>query len=250
LKKKITIWDLLWFIVPVVLISTASFVSKDLKCTEVKVKIRETDNSRFLDERKVLQDVQDHLGYPLIGGKLIHKDLSSIEMLLKNNKFVHSADVISDHKGRVTLNIEQECPIARIIAGDSSYYLSKTGRLFPTSHQYSARVTMVLGNKVNQILRTDSTANKEERQAFVDLMNYLYNDPFLKAQIETIEVLEDKKMIFFPQITSQKILFGNCEEYVDKLDKLKIFYSQILPRKGWETYSTVNLDYKNQIICE
>ena len=40
------------------------------------------------------------------------------------------------------------------------------------------------------------------------------------------------------------------EDYVDKLKRLKIFYKQILPSKGWNSYEKVSVKYKNQIVCE
>jgi cell division protein FtsQ len=35
-----------------------------------------------------------------------------------------------------------------------------------------------------------------------------------------------------------------------KFKKIKIFYKEILPAKGWDTYRKVSVKYRNQIICE
>ncbi len=232
------------------MVSAGNIVSKHQKVSKVTINISGSDNNRFVEETQLLDDIESHLGYPLSGGKLIHKDLSRIEKRLKNNKFVYSAQVVSDHKGRVLIDVQQECPVARIITKDSSYYLTQTGKLMPMSHNYSSRVTVILGNKINEILRSDSLSDKARRKEFLDFMNYIYNNHFLKAQVETIEVLENEKIVIYPQITHQKIHFGKCEDYVDKFEKVRLFYSQILPRKGWAAYSSVNVEYKNQIICE
>jgi cell division protein FtsQ len=250
LKKLTKIWDLLWYIVPVLLISVGSVVSKDIQVTKVKVNLSGSEQNHFLEEQQLIDNIESHLGYPLVGGKLIHNDLSSIEKHLKRNKFVYSAEVISDHKGRITIDIQQEAPIARIITNEGGYYLTKSGRKMPTSHNYTSRVTVILGSKINDILSTDSLSDSLRRKNFIEFIQYICDDEFLRAQVETIEVLENEKMILYPQITSQVIYFGNCEDYVDKFNKLKIFYNQILPRKGWKAYSSVNLEYRNQIICE
>jgi cell division protein FtsQ len=34
-----------------------------------------------------------------------------------------------------------------------------------------------------------------------------------------------------------------------KLENLKLFYQKALPKVGWERYSSINLKYKNQIVC-
>ena len=244
------IWDVLWFVIPVGMICLGSVASKDLKCTSVEIKLRENEQNYFLKEDQILDDVEEELSYIMEGGKLIHNDLYKVENLLKRNKFVKNTKVLSDHKGRVLIDIVQERPIARIISDDSSYYLTESGGLMPTSFNYTSRTVLLLGNKTNDILRLDSLTNVTLRKDFIDMIKYIKEDEFLKAQVAEIELLNDGKIVIYPQVTHQKIEFGECDEYVDKFDRLKIFYKQILPRKGWSTYSKVNLEYKNQIICE
>ena len=52
-----------------------------------------------------------------------------------------------------------------------------------------------------------------------------------------------------PQITKQKIYFGNTNDMEIKFKKLELFYKNILPTKGWNYYESVNLKFKNQIVC-
>ena len=250
MKLKWNIFDIFWFIIPVGMVSLGSIVSRDLKCAAVEIKLRENGQNYFLREEQILEDVQEELSYVMEGGKLIHNDLNKIENLLKRNKFVENAKVLSDHKGRVLLDIVQRRPIARIVSEDSSYYLTETGDLMPTSFNYTSRTMLLLGNKINDILRLDTLTNIAYRNEFIEMIKYINEDEFLKAQVAELELLKNGKIVLYPQVTHQKIEFGKCEEYVDKFDRLKIFYKQILPRKGWSTYSKVNLEYKNQIICE
>ena len=250
MRLRMNIWDVLWFVIPVGMICLGSVASKDLKCTSVEIKLRENEQNYFLKEDQILDDVEEELSYIMEGGKLIHNDLYKVENLLKRNKFVKNTKVLSDHKGRVLIDIVQERPIARIISDDSSYYLTESGGLMPTSFNYTSRTVLLLGNKTNDILRLDSLTNVTLRKDFIDMIKYIKEDEFLKAQVAEIELLNDGKIVIYPQVTHQKIEFGECDEYVDKFDRLKIFYKQILPRKGWSTYSKVNLEYKNQIICE
>jgi cell division protein FtsQ len=234
----------------VVLISLSNVISKDLKWTEIVVKITNNELNEFIDEKQVFNQIKDQLTYPQVGGKLIHNDISRVEKLLKNNKFVENAQVVSDHKGKIIISIVQELPIARVISKKGNYYITKNGTKMPLSQSYTARVVLLIGDKIDDIMREDTLNDLEYRSQFIEMLNYMYNNEFLKAQISEIDVLDNRKMILYPLVSSQKILFGDCENYVDKFEKLQIFYSQILPRKGWNTYSKVNLDYSNQIICE
>ena len=87
MKMKWNIWDVLWFVIPVGIVSLANVVSKDLQCTEVDIKLRESEQNYFLKEDQVLEEVEESLTYTLKGGKLIHNDLNKIENFLSPSYF-------------------------------------------------------------------------------------------------------------------------------------------------------------------
>ena len=62
-----------------------------------------------------------------------------------------------------------------------------------------------------------------------------------------------KRIKAFPKLglikTKQKIYFGNTDNMDNKFKKLELFYKNILPTKGWNYYESVNLKFKNQIVC-
>ena len=36
----------------------------------------------------------------------------------------------------------------------------------------------------------------------------------------------------------------------EKFQKISLFYNDIVSAKGWNTYKSVNVKFKNQIICD
>ena len=82
------------------------------------------------------------------------------------------------------------------------------------------------------------------------MVKYIENDKFLSKIISEIEVDNYKNIIIQPQISKQKIIFGYPDDLVNKFKKIKIFYEDIAPAKGWNTYISVNVKYRNQIICD
>lgn len=250
MKKRVSIWDALWLIIPVLMIGLTSYLAPEIDCTQVEVKLQDVSKNHFLVEEDLVADLEELIGRKLVGDKLIHNQLNGMEKHLKSNKFVNRAEVLSDHKGRLLVDIVQERPLARIITDDSTYYVAESGKIMPTSINYSSRVMVVLGDKINEILSPDTLPEYKRKKEFVEFLKYVSADQFLKAQVQTIEVLDNEKILIYPQITKQNIMFGRCANIVDKLDRLKIFYKQILPRKGWNNYEKVSLEFKNQIICE
>ena len=79
---------------------------------------------------------------------------------------------------------------------------------------------------------------------------YVSKDDFWSAQIEQIDIAPNGDAIICPKIGKQRIVFGNFDDYAEKLEKLDGFYECVVPEKGWNRYSEVNLKYKNQIICK
>jgi cell division protein FtsQ len=54
----------------------------------------------------------------------------------------------------------------------------------------------------------------------------------------------------YQQVGKEVIDFGKPEMIESKFEKIAIFYEEILPSKGWNTYSRVCVKFKNQIVCE
>ena len=82
------------------------------------------------------------------------------------------------------------------------------------------------------------------------MINIINEDEFFSKIISEIEIDSDKNIIIHPQFSKQKIIFGYPDNFEDKFEKIILFYKKIVPAKGWNTYRTVNVKFKNQIICD
>lgn len=97
-----------------------------------------------------------------------------------------------------------------------------------------------------------ATGNIEKEFAKNDLYNFvlfLQKDRFWNDQIVQIYVNADHDVELVPLVGNQRILLGSLDDYPEKLEKLRLFYDQAIPKVGWEKYSMINLKYKNQIVC-
>jgi cell division protein FtsQ len=140
-------------------------------------------------------------------------------------------------------------PIARILrSGKKDIYISDQGNLIETSTQYTSRVLLISGGYVSQFSK-NLKKDPVQRKLF-EFLNYIHKDEFWKAQISQIDMNADGELILYPQVTKQYIQFGTLDDWEKKMYKLRIFYNKILPFKGWNSYTRVNLVYENQIICE
>ena len=178
-------------------------------------------------------------------------DLNYLEEKIKSNKFIKDIEIYNNLNNVVNININQFKPYARLInnIGDD-YYIDKNGEIFPVSNKYSERVLLIFFKNYKNIDKEKNINFFQNGNEIFKLINYINRNDFYKKQISQINVLKDGEIIMIPQITKQKIYFGNTDNMEIKFKKLELFYKNILPTKGWNYYESVNLKFKNQIVCK
>ncbi len=219
-------------------------------CSDVVVHIDNQFENHFVNKEDVLALITDNQSSLLIGRKQGELDLRKLESKLYANSFVEKAQVSRNLNGNLAIDIRQARPIARIIRRSGpDVYLSDKGKLLPVSPGYTARVLLVEGGEFSR-MPLEELQEKESLHALHEMVSYIYADRFLKAQIAHVLINSRDEIRLYPQVGKQIIEFGKAEEIASKFRRLKVFYKQILPAKGWNSYEKVNLKYQNQIICE
>ena len=69
------------------------------------------------------------------------------------------------------------------------------------------------------------------------------------AMIDQVDINAAHQFEMIPKIGNQVILFGDAENVKQKFDKLKIFYRGVITKVGWSKYSSINLQYKDQVVA-
>lgn len=219
------------------------------RCEKIEVKIQGEEENYFLTEMEIIDMASARNQDSIYGGKLIHINQRDIENRLKNNKFVRSVEVVEDHKGNLTIYVKQNRPIARVFKKRQSFYVDKEGGILPMSNVYTARVPLVFcQNKF--FSETRDSVVVENEKAFIEMLKMIDSEPFLKAQIAEITLKRNNELVLHTQVSGQPVEFGRCEQLVDKFERFRLVYENILPRKGWGTYKKISLKYKDQIICK
>ena len=177
-------------------------------------------------------------------------NFNDLEKKIKSNPHIKKVTLYKDLTGNLNVIVNQFQPIARIIhENKSKKYFDIDGEIFPTSLGYSHRVLLIfLTSRINFL--NNNLNNTEFGVDLLNMVKYIESDKFLSKIVSEIEVDNYKNIIIRPQISKQKIIFGYPDDLVNKFRKIKIFYDEIAPAKGWNTYSSVNVKYRNQIICD
>lgn len=210
----------------------------------VQVIINNNNDNHYVDQSDIIDELYN------LYEESNDINLKNIESRLEENPYIKSAQVYKDLKENLLVNVTLRKPMARLVRKNKSHaYISYDGYILPVSTKYNSRVPLISGDYSELFNRTDMLSEEKDKALF-NLLNYIDKDKFLKAQVAQIEVKKNMDIMLYPQVTKQVIEFGKPEEVEEKFNKLKIFYKKILPGKGWNSYSRVNLNFKGQIVAE
>ena len=219
-------------------------------CKDVVVELDNLHENHFMDEADVLKLVEGS-GQSIKGVSIGRINLKVIESKLKDDKHILDADLYGDLKGNLVVDVELRRPIARIVQSDApDAYISEDGVIMPVSEKYTSRVVLISGAFVKDLLESEDLNNTVEGKQILEMIEFINDDKFWKAQVAQLDISSAGEVIIYPQITGQKVEFGKPDNMEVKFKKLMIFYKDILPQRGWTRYERVNLKYEGQVIAE
>lgn len=220
------------------------------RCRDIVIRIDNQNDNYFIDDRDVLSLMTSNGNYVIKGASFRELNLKEIEERVKSDRFVKTAELFKDLKGNLIINIALRRPMARIIQDAApDAYVAMDGTILPVSNKFTSRVMLLRGGFMMELVKNDLTKTEEGKKIY-RLISYINSKEFWRAQIAQINIDKKLNTVLYPQVTKQYVEFGQPEELEEKFKKLEIFYKQILPRKGWNTYDRVNLMYEGQVIAE
>lgn len=203
-------------------------------------------NGLFFVSEKDIQAVFYHLN-PDTSKAITDINLYAFEKKLKQNPFIKQAQVFTDMKGTIYVTVVQKQPLLRIINNNGvSYYLDENGNKMPLSNNFTSRVPVATGFiETTGQLHRDSAVLKQ----LFDLISFIHSDDLLLAMCEQIDVSEKGEFEFIPKMSRHRFLLGDASELDKKFERMKIFYTEVMPCDSVHRFTTVNVKYNNQIIC-
>jgi cell division protein FtsQ len=249
----------IWSIAIVLVVVALGFVNKSQERMELKKPIinidYETEN-RFIDEQDVLaQIINQNDTIPLLMKDI---NVNELEKKINSNAAIKSAEIYKTINGNLVVDVKQRRPIVRVFSKNGSYYIDEKGMLMPISNKYTSRLLVVNGvlnepfakrYKFNYANLNDTLKSKTLLDDIYKISKYIDESEFWKAQIEQVYVNKDLEFDLVPKVGNHKIVFGGVQNLGGKFEKLMIFYKKGLNKTGWNEYSTINLKYKNQVVC-
>ncbi len=212
---------------------------QDEHCTAIEIEIDAPLEKQLLSDA-IIQDKLD-LWYSngLSGVQRSSINLMEVEDKIETLPAVKNAEVSLDLNGVLSIEVEQRIPLVRIIPeSGNSFYLDASYTKIPDQDIEVARVPIANGRFSEAMIKKVYT-----------LSTYVQENAFIKALTEQIFVNTKGDLVIIPKIKNQQIIIGDTTDVPEKFQKLIDFYNEGLNKIGWDSYRTINLKYKDQVVC-
>ena len=262
LKKILTI--VLWIIGLSGLLASLAFVTNkenNVKAENMLVSVNNTEVNTFID----VEDVKDFFKErkdSILHASLKNIDVNGLEKALNSHPAIENAEISVDVNGDLKIDVTQRTPLVRVMNLDGeSYYIDNTSKLMPLNDKYTARVIVATGFimepyaaryqfSVNSISNNELFSKVSVLDDIYNISVFISKDSVLASMIHQINITTEKEIELYPSIGNHKIIFGEAKDFEEKFNKLKLFYTEGLNKTdGWNKYSTINIKYKNQVVC-
>lgn len=255
-KKRYTIKNILiatlWIALggATVFLLVAAIKSKPAKhCKNTEIVIHGVSNNFFVDKNDILKTISNLEGPEFIGKAIGSFNLKKLETELEKNVWIKSAELFFDNNEILRITVAEREPIARVFTTTgATFYIDDELAILPLSEKFSARLPVFTNFPSDKkiLARADSNLLGDIKKISMGLQK----DSFSMALIEQVDITPQRIFEMIPKIGNQLIEFGDAADVEMKLGKLKVFYKEIMTKAGWNHYSVINLQYKNQVVAK
>lgn len=225
---------------------------------ELNVNIDVAEGNFFVTK----EDIEESIfasGYTLEMDRVSDVDIRTLEASFDANPSIKKAEVFRSLNGVLHVKVDQRKPLVRIFTpGGDSYYIDESGFLMPLSNTYTSRVIVANGEiyakysdyyQQNVLTEGDDEYGKRQLKSIYELASFIRNKPFWQKQIAQVYWNEEGQLELIPRVGRHRIVIGKAERLEEKFTKLMVFYKEGLNKTGWNDYSKINLEFKNQVVC-
>lgn len=162
-----------------------------------------------------------------------------LEETLNQHPHIAHTEVFSSLNGALHIVAKLRTPVARVFSDNHTYYLDQQGDTMPLSKRYSAPVILITGS-----------VNAWERSKLMTLLGAIEGNSFFHERIIGVHVDEDGMAYLYPSRMNFRIRLGRGQEIEERLFNLEAFWKNALNTERAEKIKTLDVQYKNQVVCQ
>lgn len=186
--------------------------------------------------------VADELGrcpHKFIGEKLPRVPVGKIETFLTRFSNFENVECAVTSKGNLRVEVTPIVPELRVFDDSSSYYINKAGKRIQANAEFFSDVPIATGR----------FSEKFSPVELLPVARFIASDSTLRHLVAMISASDPRNIIIVPRIRGHVVNIGDASRLREKFDALMLAYRKIMPYKGWETYDTISVKYRGQIVA-
>jgi cell division protein FtsQ len=224
-------------------------------CRKISINIIDSSDYHFVTRQHLLSLVYGN------GGNIIGKPIKDIKMPDIENRInalreLKEAEVYASIDGTLNVFVDQRNPVMRVMPDEGGdYFVDDDGYVFRRRNLYTPRLHIIEGNinitpaMLDSLSILDTSIKNTILKDIYHFIKYINGSSFWSAQIDQVCVDGKDEVDLIPRVGNHTIHLGTFENYKNKLRNLGAFYDKVLPEVGWNKYSVINLEFRDQIVC-
>ncbi len=221
------------------------------RCGHIDVIITNPQVQNFISEDEVAGMVESDA----VGVRTGEIDTYAIERKLCLSSAVCKAEAYIKCPSTLTLEVTQRNPVVRFMTPSGGFYCDSSGYLLPLLGKVTLDLPVVSGHIPLEMPGIRGGYPESGRQWLADMLDLcelIRINSYWSKEIEQIWVEGNYDIVLYTRSCDEKFIFGSAHDAADKLRKMAGYYRTIRPeaRAKGKNYTTVNLKYKDQIICK
>jgi cell division protein FtsQ len=229
------------------LLVAANRKEKEHVCKDILVGIKGNEGKFYVEKEDVLKLMEKTANGSLLQRNVTAINLKSLEDGLKTNPWIRNAELYFDSKDALHVFVEEREPIARVFTTQgSSFYIDSSGARMPLLDKMSIRVPVVTNfTSARRFGAADSALLQQTK----NIVQFIYGNEFWNAQVGQIDITPDRKFELIPVIGDHIIKLGDGENIEEKLNRLYVFYKQVMSKVGFNKYAGLDVEFKEQVVA-
>ena len=207
---------------------------------EFKIDIHNYGNPEFITADQIdmeLGGLRDNIQNYLIDSI----NTQEIERRIQKLDNVESANCVALNNGTLRLDVVPLIPVARVFDLDrgSSYYINRAGKRMRTSRHYRMDTPVILGSFPDGVNATTA----------IPVIDYINENADMAALISAVRISPKGDIMLVPMLKGHIVNFGDSTDIANKFDRLRVFYREVMPMKGWTYYDTISVKWRGQVVA-
>ena len=226
------------------LIALASYASRWKKGVLVRGFV--VDNISLISERDIVSRVSDFKGRNM--EKL---DTKELKKRISMSPYLRDAEISKELNGIVRVRVFEREPVAVTVIDAQRMVIDREGFLLPDNKNVMERFPKLL--EIAGITRVHTAENglrqldRRDIELIGQFLEALSETDYARLLIRKLHLAGDNMAWCLAVQVSARFIVGNDGNFKEKLKKFEIFWQKVVSKKGFDSYETVDLRFRDRI---